>query len=154
MLKMNFTHLMHQTVFRSTSRLNKAGWVIFAVKEANVNHRNPLTVIIHMQFGIIESSNVHNVIQFDKKNWHARKQSVQKHGLQWVPSSPPGMEKSRGKIDHFCTRAAFDTAFLLAFWTPASIACRNVRNVLDHCKRTFKVWIEQDPIHFSQLISI
>jgi len=39
-----------------------------------------------------------------------------------LPSSPPGREKSLGRMDHFWTRWALDTALLLAWSMPAWIA--------------------------------
>ena len=54
----------------------------------------------------------HHVFPVDQHNSTAGKEVFRKIPSN-VPSSPPGMEKSRGSIDHFCMCWACDTAFSL-----------------------------------------
>lgn len=66
------------------------------------------------------------------------------HLLYYLPSSPPKIEKSRGKIVHFWMIAACDTALALALSIPACMALLTISSFPGNISSTVVAWLPID----------
>jgi hypothetical protein len=86
-----------------------------------------------------------------------------------LPSSPPGMEKSRGSMDHFWMLAARDTAFLLAwsmaawtafvmllsrFWTSSDTVVQLLSKDRHHARVSSASWSRGSPVSGSTSVCL